>query len=116
MYRERPHSIRLQLLLASSGEPVSAPLASYTHRLIGKLSHADADADAIFDLTNIFTNEDDTEKIVAALIPASATDSADLPEDRPTRIYLQWQTNDGVNPWIVADGHLTVMSSLPRTA
>ena len=95
---------------------VGEPLAHYTHRLIGKRSAADLDAAAVFDLTDIFTDEDDVEKIVVALIPPSATSVAALPEEKTTRIYLQWQTTDINNlPWIVAAGSLTVRASLPLT-
>lgn len=115
MFRERPHKIRLQLLTENDGLPVSAALSSYTHRLIAKVRHTDADADAVFNLTNVFTNEDDVNKVVEATIPTTATEHASVPEGRTTRLYLQWQTHDGTNPWIVADGHLTVRSSLPRS-
>lgn len=117
MFRARPHKIRVQLLVEATELPVSPLLSTYTHRLIGKLHHTDADADAVFNLTNIFAVDDEATKVVEATIPTTATsDTTDIPVGRTTRIYLQWQTTDGAGqPWIVADGSLTVRSSLPQT-
>ena len=116
MYRGRPHEIIVQLITENDGAVVTALLSTYTHRLIAKLRHSDADASAIFNLTNIFSTVSEGEKTVAAMIPASATDIAALPEGRTTRIYVQWQTTDGASkPWVVADGSIDVKSVLDRT-
>lgn len=116
MYRGRPHEIIIQLVTENDGEVVTALLSTYSHRLIGKLRHSDADDDAIFNLTNIFSTVSEPLKQVAGMIPESATDVAEIPEGRTTRIYVQWETTDGAaKPWVVADGHLTVKSVLNRS-
>lgn len=114
-HRGRPHSFVVQLIIEDTGDVVTSPLSSYTHRLIFKLRHSDSDADAIFNLTTGFVVYDESEKKVEVTIPGSATDVADLPEGRTTRGYLQWETNDGTNTWVVADGSGTVESVLNRS-
>ena len=114
MFRGHAHSIRVQLVTENDEEVVTSPLSTYSHRLMMKLSHLDEDADAVADLTDIFTDEDDTAKIVEAIIPETATDVEALPEGRTTSVYIQWLTDDGTRSWVVADGKIPVRSVLPR--
>ena len=114
MFRGHAHSIRIQLLTENDEEIVTSPLSTYSHRLMLKLSHLDEDDDAIADLTDIFEDEDDAEKIVEAIIPETATDVEALPEGRTTSVYIQWLTDDGTRSWVVADGKIPVRSVLPR--
>lgn len=117
MFRERAHKIQLQLLTEDDELPVTGALSGYSHRLIAKLHHSDADVDAVFNLTDIFAIFDEGEKIVEATIPASATEHAQVPEGKTTRLYLQWETTDPVAvTWLMADGSLVVRSVLSRGA
>jgi len=115
MFRGHAHSIRIQLVVDDEDQDlVTSPLSTYSHRLMLKLSHLDEDDDAIADLTDIFEDEDDAEKIVEAIIPETATDVEALPEGRTTSVYIQWLTDDGTRSWVVADGKIPVRSVLPR--
>ena len=115
-YRGRPHKFVVQLIQEDTEAVVSALLSTFSHRLIFKLRHSDADGSAVFNQTTGFAVYDEVTKKVEVTIPASATDVAAIPEGRTTRGYLQWQTTDGSgNVWVVADGSGIVKSVLDRT-
>lgn len=120
MFRADCRLIRIQVvtedvdLPASEWEPVGS-LAGWEFFCTAKVSHDDADDDAVFQLTlgDGIAVIDNFNSIIEITIPPAATAAL---VGRTSHLYLDVQATDTTGaPWTLADGRLVVRADVTRS-